>query len=157
MSENHQMTLYHRINVWRIADKCPVCGSDRGYSQANPGGLEFNCDNDEDCGFSEFVPTYMIHQSGNEVDAVRFDVLDSNNNVRQDWKYIPPPKMQKEMFDQRIKHIEERIKMLVWERRQIIKLNHPRPVESIKKIDMDLKRLKEKLLSLQQPTGSPIL
>jgi len=151
------MTLYHRINVWRIANKCPVCGSDRGYSQANPGGLEFNCNDEEDCGFSEFVPTYMIHQSGKEVDAVRFDVLDSENNVKLGWKYTPPKDEIKRLFNRRVKYIEERSKMLKWERRQIIKLNHPRPIESIKKIDVNLKRLKGKLLVLQQPTGSPIL
>ena len=157
MKKHNQMNIYHRINVWRIADKCPVCGSGRGYSQANPGGLEFNCCDHEDCGFSEFIPTFVIHQSGNEVDRVRFDVLDSENNVKPGWKYVPPKDEIKRLFNRRVKYIEDRIKFLKEERRDIIKLNHPRPVESIKKIDADLKRLKEKLSALQQPTGSPIL
>lgn len=90
MKKHNQMNIFHRLNVWRIAQKCPVCGADRGYSPPNPDGLEFNCSDDENCGFSEFVPTYMIHQSGNEVDKVRFDVLDSENNVKPGWRYVPP-------------------------------------------------------------------
>jgi hypothetical protein len=83
----HEMNIYHRINVWRIARKCPVCGSSRGYSQANPGGLEFNCIDTENCAFNEFVPTATIHAGGEKTDATRYEVLDQDNNVRPGWGY----------------------------------------------------------------------
>lgn len=81
----HPMSAKHRLNVWRIADKCPVCGLERGYSQANCGGLELNCSDLEHCAFTEFFPTSFIHQSG--YDDVRFEVLDHDNNVREGWIY----------------------------------------------------------------------
>lgn len=82
----NNMTSNHRLNVWRIARKCPVCGAERGYSQANPGGLEMNCSDLDHCAFTEFFPTATIHQSG--YDNVRFEVLDSNNKVREGWGYV---------------------------------------------------------------------
>lgn len=87
MTPIHEMGLYHRINVWRIARKCPVCGSERGYSQANPGGLEFNCSDTKGCAFNEFVPNATIHAGGDKVDSVRYEVLDRDNNVNHGWGY----------------------------------------------------------------------
>jgi hypothetical protein len=81
-----EMNMKHRLNVWRIAHKCPACGGERGYSQANPGGIEFNC-SDMTCFFTEFVPNASIHASG--YDDVRFDVLDCDNKVREGWNYTP--------------------------------------------------------------------
>lgn len=136
-----EMNLYHRINVWRIANKCPVCGGERGYSQANPGGLEFNCDDKVHCGFSEFVPTSIIHNRGNQIDNARYEVLDRDNKVKFGWKHTPTKKELKALALQRIVYVKERVKMLKWERRQIIKLNKPRPTEFIKELDLEIKRL----------------
>lgn len=88
MKTKNVMTSHHRINVWRIADKCPVCGEKRDYSPANPGGIECYCSNDN-CGYSEFFSNAFIHNNGTKNDAARFEVLDSNNKVKDGWCYHP--------------------------------------------------------------------
>jgi len=86
--KKHMMTKHHKINVWRIADKCPVCKEDRDYSPPNPNGIECYCSN-ENCGYSEIFSNIFIHENGAENDNARFEVLDSNNEVRVEWEYIP--------------------------------------------------------------------
>lgn len=88
-----KMTIYHRINVWRIANKCPACGAERGYSQANPGGLELNCSDKKHCDFSEFIPTSFIHGQYTKIDNARCEVLDSDNKVKSGWYFIPKKKV----------------------------------------------------------------
>jgi hypothetical protein len=88
MIKKYLMTKHHRINVWRIANKCPVCGTKRGYSPANPNGIECYCSNEE-CGYSEMFSNSFIHISGGANDNARFEVLDSNNKLREGWYYIP--------------------------------------------------------------------
>ena len=90
------MNRHHRINVWRIAGCCPVCGSDRDYSPANPGGIECYCSND-DCGYSEFFPNGFIHNYGTKNDNTRFEVLDSNNKIKAGWCYRPNERERKLM------------------------------------------------------------
>jgi len=82
------MNKYHRINVWRIAGCCPLCKSERDYSPANPNGIECYCSNDN-CGYSELFSNIFIHDNGAKNDNARFEVLDSNNNVRGGWYYNP--------------------------------------------------------------------
>jgi len=88
MNQKRNMDRHHRINVWRIADCCPVCGEERDYSPANAGGIEMYCSNDN-CGFSEFFSNEFIHNNGTQNDNARFEVLDSNNKVRDGWRYLP--------------------------------------------------------------------
>lgn len=88
MKSEREMDKHHRINVWRIGDCCPICGSERDYSPANPNGIECYCSNDN-CGYSEFFSNAFIHISGTKNDNARFEVLDSNNKVRAGWCYYP--------------------------------------------------------------------
>ncbi len=101
------MNKYHRCNVWRIANVCPVCGSERGYSQANPGGIEFNCSDKVNCGFTEFLSNEFIHNECDAIDRARFEVLDSNNRVKDGWFYTPK-KHEREAMATVIKQEEER-------------------------------------------------
>jgi hypothetical protein len=88
MKIGHEMNKHHRINVWRIADKCPVCGDDRDYSPGNLSGIECYCSNDN-CGYSEMFSNTFIHESGTKNDNARFEVLDSDNNIKDGWIYHP--------------------------------------------------------------------
>jgi len=83
-----KMNKHHRINVWRIADKCPVCGDERDYSTGNHAGIECYCSNDN-CGYSEMFSNAFIHESGTKNDNARFEVLDSDNKVKDGWEYNP--------------------------------------------------------------------
>jgi hypothetical protein len=74
MKINHEMNKHHRINVWRIADKCPVCGEDRDYSPGNPNGIECYCSNDN-CAYSERFSNTFIHENGTKNDNARFEVV----------------------------------------------------------------------------------
>ena len=84
----HEMNKHHRINVWRIANRCPVCGEERDYSPVNHAGIECYCSNDN-CGYSEMFPNTFIHESGTKNDNARFEVLDSNNEIKDGWGYHP--------------------------------------------------------------------
>ena len=88
MTIGHEMNRHHTINIWRIANCCPVCGADRDYSPANPNGIECYCSND-DCGYSEFFSNAFIHNNGTKNDIARYEVLDSNNKVKNSWHYYP--------------------------------------------------------------------
>lgn len=88
MKTSHEMNKHHRINVWRIANKCPVCGGDRDYSPGNHAGIECYCSND-DCAYSEMFSNIFIHDNGTKNDKARFEVLDHNNKVRDGWVYHP--------------------------------------------------------------------
>lgn len=97
MKSRREMDKHHRINVWRIANCCPVCGSERDYSPANPNGIVCYCSNDN-CGYSELFSNVFIHNYGIKNDAVRFEVLDHNNKVRDGWVYHPQ-KWEKQSMD----------------------------------------------------------
>jgi hypothetical protein len=88
MKSEREMDKHHRINVWRIANCCPVCGSERDYFPANPNGIECYCSNDNCC-YSELFSNVFIHTYGTKNDAARFEVLDHNNEVRAGWIYHP--------------------------------------------------------------------
>jgi hypothetical protein len=88
MKSDREMNKHHRINVWRIANCCPVCGSERDYSPSNPNGIECYCSNDNCC-YSELFSNVFIHTYGAKNDAARFEVLDYNNEVRAGWIYHP--------------------------------------------------------------------
>lgn len=97
MKTHYKMNKHHRINVWRIAGKCPVCGFDRGYSPANPNGIECYCSNDN-CSYSELFSNVFIHNYGIKNDTARFEVLDHDNRVRDGWVYYPQ-KWEKQSMD----------------------------------------------------------
>jgi hypothetical protein len=82
------MNKHHRINVWRIGNCCPVCGSKRDYSPGNHNGIECYCSND-DCAYSELFSNIFIHNYAVKNDTARFEVLDHNNKVRDGWIYHP--------------------------------------------------------------------
>ena len=84
----HLMNKHHRINVWRIANTCPVCGEERDYSPGNPNGIECYCSNDN-CAYSEMFSNTFIHDNGTKNDNARFEVLDHNNKVKEGWVYHP--------------------------------------------------------------------
>ena len=108
-----QMNKHHRINVWRVAHKCPVCGAERRYSQANFGGIECNCSDKETCGFTEFFPTSFIHNNGDINDMARWEVLDGGNNIKPGWVYNPS-RDERVMMASVIK--EEKERRIWWEK-----------------------------------------
>jgi hypothetical protein len=99
------MSKHHRINVWRIANSCPVCLSKRDYSPANPNGIECYCSN-EGCGYSELFSNVFIHNNGTKNDNARFEVLDSNNKVRDGWGYQPTG-WERQSMDMRIQELKK--------------------------------------------------